>query len=75
MMISVVSLVSFVYWHINFHGLFNAKAILAEEQQEYYLIHSWGNKGVHAFPKGISPKVIIIVWLEFKITYFKVAVQ
>ena len=31
-----------VSWHINLRGLFNAKAILVEEQELYYLIHSWG---------------------------------
>ena len=29
-------LVSFVKWHINLSGLFNAKAILLEEQWWYY---------------------------------------
>ena len=37
--------------------LFNAKAILLEEQEWYYLTHSWWDKGVHTFPKGICPKV------------------
>ena len=37
---------------------FNAKVILKEEQ--YYLTHSWEDKGVHTFPKGICPKVNII---------------
>ena len=32
--------------------------------QKYYLIHNWGDKGVHAFPRGISPKVNAIVQLE-----------
>ena len=31
----------FVYRHISFCWLFNAKAILADEQQEFYLIQSW----------------------------------
>ena len=31
----------FIYWHINFRVLFNAKAIPAEEQQGYYSIYSW----------------------------------
>ena len=31
----------FVYWHIKRHRLFNAKAILVEEQQRYYLTHIW----------------------------------
>ena len=38
--------------------LFNAKAILLEEQ--YYLTRNLENKGVHTFPKGICPKVNII---------------
>ena len=40
--------------------LFNAKAILLEEQSWYYLTHSWEDKGVHSFPKGICPKVNVI---------------
>ena len=46
-----------------------------EDQQLYYLTHSWRNKGVHAFPKSISPKVNIIVQLEFKLTHNDVTVQ
>ena len=30
----------------NLRGLFNAKAILVEVQQWYYLIQRWGDKGV-----------------------------
>ena len=30
--------------------------------------NSWGNKGVHTFSKGISPKVNVIAWLEFELT-------
>ena len=41
--------------------LFNAKAILLEEQYWYYLNHSWEDKGVPTFPKGICPKVNVIV--------------
>ena len=41
---------------VNLCGLFNAKAILVEEQQWYYLTHSWRDKEVHAFPKGINPE-------------------
>ena len=54
---------------INLHGLFNAKAILLEEQQWCFLTHSWEDKGVHTFPKGICMKVNIIARLEFKLTY------
>ena len=28
------------------------------------------DKGVHTFPKGISPKVIVIAWLEFELSYY-----
>ena len=37
-------------------NLFNAKAILLEEQKWYDLTHSWEDKGVHTFPKGILPE-------------------
>ena len=33
------------------------------------------DKGVHAFPKSISPKVNVIVWLEFELTHYDVVVQ
>ena len=48
---------------------------MVEEQQWYKLIHSWGLWGFNSFPKGISPKVNIIVQLEFELTYFEFAVQ
>ena len=44
------------YWHINPRGLFNAKAILPEEQQWCHLTHSCEDKGDHTFPKCICPK-------------------
>ena len=53
--------------------LFNAKAILLEEQ--YYLTHSWEDKGVHTFPKGICPKVNIIARLENELAYYDSAVH
>ena len=34
---------------------------------------SWEDKGVHTFPKGICPKVNIIVQLEFKFMCFNFA--
>ena len=37
--------------------------------------HSWRGKRVHAFPKGISPKVNVIVGLEFELAYYDVAVK
>ena len=32
----------------------------------------WEDKGVHTFPKGISPKVNVITWLEFKLADYNV---
>ena len=34
-----------------------------------------GDKEVQTFPKGMSPKVIIIAQLQFKFTYYEVEVQ
>ena len=60
---------------INPWRLFNAKAILLEELRWCYLTHSWEDKGVHTFPKGICPKVNVIAWLEFKLAYYDSAVH
>ena len=46
-----------------------SKAVL-EEQQWFYLIHSWQDKGVHTFPKVIRPKMNVIAWLEFKLAFY-----
>ena len=54
--------------------LFNAKAILLEEQW-HYLTHSWEDKGVHTFPKGICPNVNVIARLEYELAYYDSAVQ
>ena len=62
-------------WHINLCGLFNAKAILVKEQLWYYLTYSWEDKGIYTFPKSINLKVNVMVWLEFKLAYFKAVVQ
>ena len=53
--------------------LFNALSILLE-QWWYYLTHSWEDKGVHTFPKGICPKVDVIARLEFELAYYDSAV-
>ena len=45
--------------------LSNAKAIFLEEQQWYYLTHSWEDKRAHTFPKDICPKVNVIARLEY----------
>ena len=60
----------FFKWHINLCWLFNAKAILLEEQLWYDLTHSWEDKGVHTFPKGICPKVNLLVRLEYELAYY-----
>ena len=44
------ALAGWVNLHINLRGLFNAKAILVEEQW-YYLIANLGDKVVHTFPR------------------------
>ena len=41
----------------------------------FYLTHNKGDKKVYTFPNGISPKVNVIVQLEFELTYDDVAVQ
>ena len=46
-----------IHW-FGLFSLFNGKAILLEGQN--YLTHSWEDKGVHTFPKGICPKVNVI---------------
>ena len=53
-----------------FVGWFNAKAILREEQQWYYLTRNWEDKGVHTFPKGICPNVNVIARREFELAYY-----
>ena len=49
--------------------------MLLEEQQGYHLTHTWEEKVVHAFPKGICPKVNVIARLEFEPAYYDFAVQ
>ena len=41
----------------------------------YHLTHSWEDKGVHVFSKGICPKVNEITPLEFELAYYGVAMQ
>ena len=40
-----------------------------------YLTHSWGNKRVHTFHKGITPKVNAIAWLVFQLNNYDITVQ
>ena len=41
----------------------------------YYLTHSWEDKGVHTFPKGICSKVNVIAQLEFELASYDSAVH
>ena len=54
--------------------LFNAKAILLEEQEWYYLTHIWEYRGFHAFPKDICLKVNVLAQLKFELAYYDSAV-
>ena len=65
----------FFLWHIILCGLFNAKAILWEEQKWYHLTHSLEDKGVHTFSKGIFPKVDALAQLEFELAYNDSAIR
>ena len=64
----------FVECHINFHGLFNVKAILEKRGEVVLSNLELEDKWVHFFPKDISPKVKVMAWLEFELTYYIVAV-
>ena len=37
--------------------------------------HSWRDEEDHTLTKGISPKVNLIAWLEFELSYYKFVVQ
>ncbi len=50
--------------HRKLHGLFKAKVILVAERLRELIL----------FPKGISPKVIVIARLEFELVDYDVAV-
>ena len=41
----------------------------------YYLTHSWEDKRVHTFRKGVYPKVNVIAQLEYKLAYYDFAVH
>ena len=58
-----------------FLGYLMPKPLLREEQQWYYLTHSWEDKGVHTFPKGICPKVNVVARLEYELAYYDSAVH
>ena len=49
--------------------------MILEEHYRYYLTHSLEDKGFHAFPKGIWPKVNAIARLELNNAYYDSTVQ
>ena len=69
--LNIFPYVSFFQWHINFHVLFNAKAILIDKQQWDGVAKSWRNKGVLIFRKGIAQKGNVAPRLKFELAYFK----
>ena len=70
-----VGLVSLFNGTSTFCRLCNAKAILLEEQQWYYLTHSWEDKGVHTFPNCVCLKVNVIARLEYELAHYDSAVR
>ena len=58
-----------------FLGYLMPKSILLEEQQWCYLNDSMKDNEVHAFPKGICPKVNVIARVGFEHAYYDSAVQ
>ena len=42
---------------------------------KHYLTHSWEDERVHAFRRGICPKVNITAQIEFELAYYDSAVQ
>ena len=55
---------------LDFLGLLNAKAVLVEEQQWYFLTHNWVDKGFHTLFKFISLKVNVDAQMEFELSYY-----
>ena len=49
-----IYLVSLFSWYITVHGLFHAKAILAEGMKWCYLTPGWEDNGVYTFSKSES---------------------
>ena len=74
----LICLVSLFNGISTFMGNSMPKLFFLEDQQWYYLNHSWvgvWNKGVHTFSKHISLKVNLIPWLEIELSYFGAEVQ
>ena len=74
-----VNVISFV-WFSLFHGISTFVGYLMPKSPLYKIVvvlfnPHLGDKGVHSFPEGISPKVNVIERLEFELVYFKAAIQ
>ena len=54
---------------------FSATITITPRALFHYLTHSWEDKGVHTFPKGICPKVNVIARLEYELAYYDSAVH
>ena len=50
------------------------KPFLIEEQQWYYLTHSWVDESIHTFSKDITLKVNIIAQQEFELLHYYITV-
>ena len=63
--------------YINFRGLLNAKPLPCRRTLEVLLTSKLGegNKGVHAFTKGIRLRANVMMPLEFELTHYAVTVQ
>ena len=62
-------------WNTNLRGLFNTKTILGKKTVVLLFNYLLGGWKTNTVPKSISPKVNLIVWLEFKLAYYNLSVQ
>ena len=60
---------------LTFVGYLIPKPFSQKNSNRYYLTHSWEDKGVHTFPKGICPKVNVIARLQCELAYYDSAVH
>ena len=65
-----VGLVSLFNGISTFVGYLMPKPFSKKNSSGTILTHSWEDKGVHTFPKGICPKVNIIARLEYELAYY-----
>ena len=46
------------------------KPSFEKNSNDVILTHSWEDKSVHTFPKGICPKMTVIALLEFELAFY-----